>query len=357
LVSQSIFGVRSNEVVGANGKAYFFDMTAEISQAEKILNAIVIDKAYPRKVFTINTDWSYLNLEPGDVVNVQPATLNDTVEARITEIRTDERLFSQITAKEIDRDAAPPYVGQAVSVYTPTGTPSEYWLNTYQVNHGIGNQFTFFGRFKYTEDPGSSYFSILSMLGGVDNNSSISIQNKQFAGDEHLRVILNDQGGATAGAKLWVWEDFFLDFNRWYQMFVTWDGTDIRVYHAEVGSSLSEIAVDTKTDDDPISRIDSPLSTLISGLKGCHQHEMAMWNTVLSEAAMNSLIVGGANEYGLKGNRGAHTYASNLRHWWRLGLSSSRTGKDYANAGFNVDVGVHSKGIDSSDIITSYPGE
>jgi hypothetical protein len=99
LDSQARFGVRSNEVSGRNA-AFFFDMLTTASGAQATMDKIVGAKSTPKKQFTVETDWTYMNLEPGDVVEIQSAVLLSPVNARVIEHEVDPRLFCRIVARQ-----------------------------------------------------------------------------------------------------------------------------------------------------------------------------------------------------------------------------------------------------------------
>ena len=98
LDSQVRFGLRTNEVSGRNA-TYFFDMLTTDSGAQATMNKIVGAKSTPKKQLTVETDWTYLNLEPGDVVEVRSEILLSPVKARVIEHEVDPRLFCRIVAR------------------------------------------------------------------------------------------------------------------------------------------------------------------------------------------------------------------------------------------------------------------
>ena len=82
-----------------------------------------------------------------------------------------------------------------------------------------------------------------------------------------------------------------------------------------------------------------------------------MWSRDLAEAEMNQIIQSGGNEYNLKSNNGIYLAKNELVHWWRFGQDSTDIGKDFALAGFDVDLMQDAVGINANDIVTSNPSE
>ena len=109
-------------------------------------------------------------------------------------------------------------------------------------------------------------------------------------------------------------EDFFVT-NKWYQLFITWDGTDLKIWNAAVGGSVAEETT-VKNEDSAITMVDNALRDLaMPGLPQAYYHEQAMWSRDLSEAEMNEIIQGGANEYKLTTNNGIYIAKADLVHW------------------------------------------
>lgn len=100
LASQERYGIRTGEV-NEDGTPLFFDLIPTGSGAQATMDKIVAARSTPKKLFTIETDWTYLNLEPGDVVEIQSDLLASPVVARVIEHQVDPRLFCQIVAREI----------------------------------------------------------------------------------------------------------------------------------------------------------------------------------------------------------------------------------------------------------------
>ena len=98
--SQARFGTRTNEVTGLH-KTYFFDMLTTASGAQATLDKILADKAVPRKIVTIETDWRHSDLEPSDIIEINSELLLEPIRGRIIEQELDPRLFSRFTAREV----------------------------------------------------------------------------------------------------------------------------------------------------------------------------------------------------------------------------------------------------------------
>ena len=58
-------------------------------------------KHHTKKEFTDVTDWTYINLEPGDIIQHSTPTLVTGTLARVIENTVDSRFFCRIIAKEI----------------------------------------------------------------------------------------------------------------------------------------------------------------------------------------------------------------------------------------------------------------
>lgn len=98
--SQAKYGVLTNEISGTE-KTFFYDFVTTEAHAQKVLDFTILNKKEPQKEITIQTDWTYINLAPGDIVELQSVTLNQNIKARVIENSIDPRLFCKIIVREI----------------------------------------------------------------------------------------------------------------------------------------------------------------------------------------------------------------------------------------------------------------
>jgi len=123
---------------------------------------------------------------------------------------------------------------------------------------------------------------------------------------------------------------------QWQHLAATWDGTTLTLYRN--GSPLTPTTAPTDnagTMDDSNARViacncDTTGADVPSGVS---THSLAIWNEALTAAEIASLYNHGAPGYAnLNGSFMEYTSASNLRHWYRLGLNLADMGADYADA-------------------------
>jgi len=100
--SQVLYGEITNEVVPEErSKAFFLDFVPTSVQAGLIVDSILADKSGPKKRFEVQTDWTYLNVEPGDVIDIDHPTLYEAIRTRVLEQTIDPHLFCRIVAKQV----------------------------------------------------------------------------------------------------------------------------------------------------------------------------------------------------------------------------------------------------------------
>jgi hypothetical protein len=304
---------------------------------------------------------SYLG-DFGDYVSSQ--NLVNYWDFRVISNRTDDRVgdrnltLSTVTPGDTD---VPPSFEQMVSVDMDGGVLGHRFRNNTQVTHGMGNAWTIMKRFKTENGPTNQLYLFLDMRGAVSTPfSGILIRIQRTGGARILEVFVWDENGTS---RKWYQADGFfgepVENPKWNQLFVTWDGTNLKIWNAEVGNSVVEHTSITKLQDDAITMVNNSTRDLtLPGLPQAHYHELAMWARDLSEAEMNEIIQGGGNEYRLKANNGVYLAANDLVHWWRWGLDSGDIGADYADAGFDFDMMLDATGINSGDIVDpSWPSE
>lgn len=365
------YGELTNEVRGQE-KEVFLDLTTNESQAQEIISFAAGHKAFPRKLFSAQTDWTYLNVEPGDIIDMRPVTANP-VYARVVENRVDPRLFCQIEAIEIADSAAhppepEPVFNQTASILSADG---QFIRNTTNYDYGFGGEnadFTVFYRWKQISSTGhTDYFMIDLDDSDVLRASSFIWENEQGGSPRNCKFFLYDQDGSSR--KLYQETNFFSGYGIWYEAAITWDDSaqDLRFYESGFtydSETMTFIPVmqlkpwDVKTEDDTVHWHEGVLHHInINRMRGFHLHDCAIWNSVLTVDELSGIIDDQESEYALNNDGTRYQSAANLIKWWRLGFNANDIGEDYANGpGTRVDVidpdGV---GVGPSQIISSAP--
>lgn len=151
-----------------------------------------------------------------------------------------------------------------------------------------------------------------------------------------------------------------LTVNVWSFLVLTWDGTNLKFYHQGsllAPSTIQQDNVGTMTSTNRLIgvgglRIANPAASFDGRL-----HSYAIWDITLSAGAISELHNSGEGavvDYSSNGTN--YTSSGDLLHWWRLGFDSADIGKDYGVHTTLIDVLDDATGIDSSDIVTDYPG-
>jgi hypothetical protein len=153
--------------------------------------------------------------------------------------------------------------------------------------------------------------------------------------EQEFRVTVWDQAGGST-SKVWNWENLLTDIEigKWYTLFVSWDGTDIKVRFGEVGSiSSSAIPVDNKDDDDAVTQIDPGRRILIGPqFSDARMYQAAIWDSDLSQADINFLDSNITHDFLTPEGGYTGTAASGCQHWYRFCLDRTNFDRDYGVA-------------------------
>jgi hypothetical protein len=141
--------------------------------------------------------------------------------------------------------------------------------------------------------------------------------------------------------------------DHWYQWYLVWDGTHLRAYMTNNATGLvSSVSPSMVTNNALVMADDSRRIATLTGPQSCLLHEVALWNTALSQAAMQQLVYGTPNEFGLDRNLYPYNKAANLKHWYRFGQDGfALAGKDFAGS-YNLDNG---SGLAEDNIVNTIP--
>jgi len=311
--SQARFGVLGNEV-DSGGRSLFLEMTTTSGQAQNVLNRILADKANPKKQFTDDTDWSYVNIQPGDVIVHSSPTISSPVTARVIENTVDPRLFCRIVAKEITQPPARvaeaeagsggAFHAKSVQLYDSVG--SKFADNTHR-DVGIANAFTIFMRFKLTQAQTKSLL-VIKEVGPASNKSAIILrQESSPAGNIEATVLRDSDGGFGIRRN---YNGAALTDGSWQELFFTWDGSDIALYTGLTGASTlrSVSSTESAVGGALASRNRGILSD--TGVVG-YYYNLAIWNVVLSSSSRTA--VSQNVQVDLTENFGNYTDASSLK--------------------------------------------
>ena len=354
--SQALFGVLGNEVVNGQEKSLFLDMTPTEDQAQDIADAIVGAKSTPKKEFRDETDWTYITIEPGDVIIHNSPTLPSAYNARVIENTIDSRLFCRIVAKET-----------SIAVSVPDDTDDQVSLEFNGSNEaiasltgdtiGIENQWSIALWHKWNS--GEQYGNLIDIgLSATSDNNRIRIDMGGY-GAEGLQIICWNTSGTIR--KQYIWNSFF-SFDVWQHLVVTWDGSSLLAYRD--GSPDSPDATPTNsslTQADNSRRIvvGAGLSTgggIISPNPGYYMdgkiYSVAIWGTPLTSDEVTAIYnSGNGAAVNLAAKRGDYTSFDDLEHWYRLGSDSGSIGKDFAGIKhLNT-----TQNMDATNIVSDYP--
>ena len=144
--------------------------------------------------------------------------------------------------------------------------------------------------------------------------------------------------------------DSALEVDEWAPVFISWSGTDLKLFisNIEITPSTTVNAAGTMEDSQRGivvgAAYTSPRTNFLSAFLG----EIMIWNKVLSSNEITQIqacSLSGSVDW----NRGFGAYNSspNLVHWWKPGASLYDPGKDYTG---NISIGSNA---DSSNYVGS----
>lgn len=248
----------------------------------------------------------------------------------------------------------PPFLGQQVSIDQTGG--SESMAKASDVDIGIGNTWT--ASMWVNPNSATQTNNTRLLLIRPNSGSANIIEMSLLTGPDRIRV--NNISSVPVNIKVYHWNTFLVA-DTWSFIVLTWDGTDLLLYHQG-----SELAADSE-DTDNAGTMTSTNRQI--GVGAFHSgsatasfdgklHSYGIWDVVLDAAAVTELYNSGAGElveYDTDGTN--YTSSADLLHWWRLGFNSGDIGKDYGTHSTLIDVMDDATGIDATDIVASYPGE
>lgn len=325
--SIAIYGNLSNTITGRSTQDLHLDMLSDASNAQTVVDEVIGHVSFPRKVFKVETSWHSALLEPGDIITVNTETLATGIEARIIEHQVDSRFNCRINAVETATPVSTQYVSSNAS-----------FTNTTDQDFNIANAWTM----EFTWLTRADFSKVIPTIGIWDfvqispftNTNRITLLWKptQFP-DPQLWVDIYADNGSSE--KVWAWNDLLspinVDLDRWYNMFVTWDGTNIKLWFGPVGSTGSEITVSDKLLDNSVTQQNvNRRPTIFAGAPGAtvREHQFKIWNVALDQS--NIAWVGDNPHADFSVDAGNYTSSANLYHWYRFGHVSSDPGKDFA---------------------------
>jgi len=366
--SQALFGVLGNEVNGTV-RSYFLDLTPTEDQAQSILDSIMSDKANPEKEFTDVTDWTWINIEPGDIIQHNSPTLTNPVPARVIENSVDSRLFCRIVAKQMGGAFISPAEPHTKSILMDVGSasPAAHWPTTYDqglVNAtvqpmGFSDTFTIMFRFRNnTGRDNDEWYDLFDIVADTSNPNGVTagrilFQNRKSTEDQFEgRLFVYD---SESDREYYSYDFLFNDFNTWEEVFITYQPDQTLNLWLAQGSGVEFKSPSSTSDQDVNIVSDEPRRIELWGQKAAYYHDMAIWSSVLTQQEMNAVANGGENEYNLKVNGPVYSSASTLVHWWKFGQDANDIGKDYAGAGYDIDLMADAIDIDINNIVDGAP--
>jgi hypothetical protein len=163
-----------------------------------------------------------------------------------------------------------------------------------------------------------------------------------------------DSGGTTL--KNWYFKSGF-SASTWYNLTLTWDGTNLLIYRngVDVTSSFGKVNDDAGSFADDsrqvfVGRNAAADNRYFSG----NQAFTAIWNSVLTNVEVAEVYSAHVS-IDLRYNRNAYVSAANLVHWWKLGEDSDDIGKDYTITTTPISLNELSTGITTDNIEGNAP--
>lgn len=178
-------------------------------------------------------------------------------------------------------------------------------------------------------------YSPLSIHGPAPFKNQITLVNGPNAND--LRVFVLREDGLDI--KFYEWTGV-VTLNQWELTVVTWDGVTLRLYQ-----NGTEVLPTLKIIDDTGEMADDVGRTVITSRFSGRSHSVGLWDIAFTPAKVAAFSAEPLAQW------------DDALHWFRLGLDATSIGKDYGTLrGSGIDLTLDAVGIDSSDIVSDYPG-
>lgn len=245
--------------------------------------------------------------------------------------------------------AEPPYTEQTVCLDL-NGSDEKLAHTTVEQALGLANAWTAAMWFKPHSGSFTAEKYIMQFRPSIGGNA-VLIRIRGHVANDPIYIFNASSGGSIIKAFSY---DSLAVQDAWNLLVLTWDGTDLVLYH-----DGTEQTPTTKDFDNAGTMTDSARGVRLGGsvsrsyLDGRY-FSAGMWSVTLTSGEQAELYSeGGAMDWGSNGV----TYASSasLQHWWRLGHDSADIGADSGVHGSPVDVMEDAENISAADIVTDAP--
>lgn len=347
LDSQVVYGRRTGDIDGAlGGNALYLDMLTTLSGAQATAEKVVGNWSTPKKHITASTDWTQLNLEPGDPIRVDSDLFLGDVTARVLEHSIDSRLFCRIQAREVSNSIGHHYrSGDFSQMQTLGDQPAN-----------LGNAWTlvyhFWALTDFTSGGPLLVFNKQTVSPSTTANRIRVFWFPITTGTPRLFIELRDANGTNL--KQWEWNSVFHQLAPdWYQLVIRWDGTDIDVWVDPIGELGSAQPVSTKLNDDSITQADVDGTMTITPGGHMRVYQLGLWNTALTQAELEAIDAKTNRDF--REESGDYTSTASLQHYWRFCLDRDDPGRDFSTVtATGIDLNGNSS-VDASAARIAFP--
>jgi len=146
-----------------------------------------------------------------------------------------------------------------------------------------------------------------------------------------LRAVITDASGDQI--KNYGWGNYF-QTEVWTHVFLQWDGAELNAYKNGLPTTTGVVLTTTtgSMSDYPARKVyyGASIAGLVATFSG-HLGHCAMWNSLLSQAEMNSVVSGGL-EIDLAVPSGSYVSIGSLQHYWKPGQAPENLGADFAGS-------------------------
>jgi hypothetical protein len=234
------------------------------------------------------------------------------------------------------------------------GTFGDLLQNTTEQPIGIANAWSIAMWWKPDVTAFATVNRLIHWRNAVVGGSQIQVDFRGTAGGDPIQIGI---GGTVGGFIKLLEYGNIVTQDAWNFDVITWNGTDLVLYHDGVVAAVTATLVDTTgTMSDAVGR-SMTLGASVVGQSplSANYHSVGAWDTVLGSAEQLELYnAGSGSAVDWSSNGTNYVSRANLVHWYRLGLNSSVIGYDSGLKGplITLDTAV---GINAGDIVADAP--
>ena len=215
---------------------------------------------------------------------------------------------------------------------------------------GIANAFTLYSTWKWPVGGSGAAAQMIEIRQTSGNANRIRVRYLDSV--ESLEVVVFGSNGSDFKQYLYPQADILPPADEWFELFITWDGTDLKTFYGLQGSSI-ERTPQTMVSDDALTLTETDRNVEITAVTET-VYVWAIWDKELSSA--ERAVIKSNPRHNLNESFGSYGAGGNLMHFWRFGADENDIGKDYADASVNkIDLMTNAVGIDASDGVVDAP--